>query len=252
MLRKRKLVAAIACRNQGTRLYGKPIQNLDVVDKVRIIDNIIDCLSLNSCVSEIVLGISEGVENEIYIQIAKEKNIKYIIGDEEDVLLRLIQCGKVSNATDILRVTSESPFLYYDPLEVLWEEYANSEFDAIFLEDIIDGCAFQIVSMDSLEISHREGEVRHKSEYCTLFIRENLEKFKVKKVVPPSEFIRKDLRLTVDNPEDLVVCRVLYSNFKEFAPKFPIGKMIEFLDRNPELKNLTAPFCEIGYSTMYK
>ena len=27
---KKKLVAALACRNQGTRLYGKPIQNLDI------------------------------------------------------------------------------------------------------------------------------------------------------------------------------------------------------------------------------
>ena len=27
---KKKLVAALACRNQGTRLYGKPVQNLDI------------------------------------------------------------------------------------------------------------------------------------------------------------------------------------------------------------------------------
>jgi spore coat polysaccharide biosynthesis protein SpsF len=249
---KRKLVAAIACRNQGTRLYGKPIQNLDVVDKVRIIDNIIDCLNSISCVDEIVLGISEGIENVIYIEIAKEKKLKYIIGDEEDVLSRLIQCGKVANATDILRVTSESPFLYFEPLAKFWKQYVSTELDAIFLDDIIDGCSFQIISMDSLEISHREGEDRHRSEFCTLYIRENLNMFKVKKVFPPAEFIRKDLRLTVDNPEDLVVCRVLYCYFKEFAPKFPILKMIDFLDRNPDLKNLTAPFCEIGYSSMYK
>ena len=29
----RKLVAALACRNKGSRLYGKPLQNLDI-DKV--------------------------------------------------------------------------------------------------------------------------------------------------------------------------------------------------------------------------
>ena len=245
-------MAAIACRNQGTRLYAKPIQNLDVAKKVRIIDNIIDCLNTISCVSEIVLGISEGKENSVYIDIAKEKKLNYIIGDEEDVLSRLISCGKVANATDILRVTSESPFLYYEPLAMHWEEYVSSEFDAIFLDDIIDGCSFQIVSMHSLEESHRLGDKRHRSEFCTLYIRENLNKFKVKKVYPPSEFVRKDLRLTVDNPEDLVLCRILYNHFKDFAPKFPISMMIDFLDRNPDLKNLTAPFCEIGYSTMYK
>ena len=30
----RKLVAAIACRNNGSRLYGKPLQNLDVIKKI--------------------------------------------------------------------------------------------------------------------------------------------------------------------------------------------------------------------------
>ena len=41
---KRKLVAAIACRNKGTRLYGKPLQNLDEKKGIRIIDNIISCI----------------------------------------------------------------------------------------------------------------------------------------------------------------------------------------------------------------
>ena len=40
----RKLVAALACRNQGSRLYGKPLQNLDVENGIRIIDNIIQVL----------------------------------------------------------------------------------------------------------------------------------------------------------------------------------------------------------------
>ena len=69
----KKLVAALACRNQGTRLYGKPIQNLDIDEGVRIIDNVISCLKSVKSIEEVVLGISEGIENEIFINIAKEK-----------------------------------------------------------------------------------------------------------------------------------------------------------------------------------
>jgi spore coat polysaccharide biosynthesis protein SpsF len=75
----RRLVAAIACRNQGSRLYGKPLQNLDVKKGIRILDNIIECISKIDCIDEIVLGISEGDENEIFKQIASERGIKYII-----------------------------------------------------------------------------------------------------------------------------------------------------------------------------
>ena len=100
---KRRLVAALACRNQGSRLYGKPLQNLDVEKKIRIIDNIVDCLKTLDCIDEIVLGIAEGSENDIYREIAEEKGLRYILGDEMDVLSRLIQCGQLAQATDIFR-----------------------------------------------------------------------------------------------------------------------------------------------------
>ncbi len=83
---KRKLVATLACRNQGSRLYGKPLQNLDTEKSVRIIDNIIDGLNSLDCIDSIVLGISEGEDNEVFKTVAKQKGIEYIVGDQIDVL----------------------------------------------------------------------------------------------------------------------------------------------------------------------
>ncbi len=63
--------------------------------------------------------------------------------------------------------------------------------------------------------------------------------------------MRNDLRLTIDNPEDLVVCRKVYQHFKKYAPKIPVRQIVKFLDENPDLIQLIAPFTEQGYSTMY-
>jgi spore coat polysaccharide biosynthesis protein SpsF len=248
---KRRLVAAIAVRNQGSRLYGKPIQALDVESGVRILDNIISCLNTIPCIDEIVLGISEGVENEVFRMIADEKKLRYVIGDPIDVLSRLVRCGQLAGATDIFRVTSESPFLYFEPVEDLWCRHQAEEADATFLDDIIDGCGFEIISLKALEQSHSRGERRHRSELCTLFIREHHQEFKIIKVQAPVGLSRKDLRLTVDNPEDLVVCRIVYGNLKYAAPRIPVSEVVKFLDANPRLIELTAPYTETGYSTMY-
>lgn len=247
----RRLVAALACRNQGSRLYGKPLQNLDIASGVRIIDNIIDCLKTINCIDEIVLGISEGVENEIFKKVAEEKGLRYIVGDEHDVLSRLVKCGQLVNATDIFRITSESPFLFYEQVTLMWQKHKLENADATFMDHVIDGCGFEIISLKALEDSHMIGEERHRSELCTLFIRENYFRYKILKPSPPKWLIRKDLRLTVDNPEDLVVCRTVYSRFKEFAPKIPIQEIIKFLDDNPSLKQLIAPYAELGYAKMY-
>ena len=247
----RKLVATLACRNRGSRLYAKPLQNLDIDDGVTILDNIISCLKTVSVIDDIVLGVAHGVENDIFVNYAKENSLKYIRGDETDVLGRLIQCGDHANATDIFRSTSESPFPFFDAIEKGWKMHCSNGNDASFLDSIIDGCGFEILSLDALKTSHQYGEDRHRSELCTLYIRENKDDFKIEYMHPPKALVRKDLRLTVDYPEDLIVCRAVYRQFKSFSPNIPLLEVVEYLDEHGDLVKLTAPFCEDGYSTMY-
>ena len=45
---------------------ASPFKNLDVKKGITILDNIISCLKSISCIDEIVLGISEGSENQIF------------------------------------------------------------------------------------------------------------------------------------------------------------------------------------------
>jgi spore coat polysaccharide biosynthesis protein SpsF len=247
----RKLVAALACRNKGSRLYGKPLQNLDIDRGISILDNIVACLKKIPTIDSIVLGVADGVENDEFVEYAQANNIGCIRGDEEDVLERLIYCGDFNGATDIFRSTSESPFLYFDLIDEAWAQHINNKNDATFLDNIIDGCGFEILSLDALKRSHNEGEDRHRSELCTLYIRENKDQFKLDYIEPPEKLARKDIRLTVDYPEDLIVCRAVYEKFKNSAPKIPLLDAVDFLDDNIQLLKLTSPFCEEGYNTMY-
>ena len=86
---------------------------------------------------------------------------------------------------------------------------------------------------------------------CSLYIREHKNDFSIGYLQPPQEFVRKDLRLTVDYPEDLVVCRTVYKKFIDEAPQIPVKKIVAFLDENIGLKKIISPYCEEGYETMY-
>jgi len=247
----RKLVAAIACRNDGARLYGKPLQNLDIQNGICVLDHIITHLQSHDIIEDIVLGISEGNSNLTYIDYAKKRGLRFIVGDERDVLSRLIQCGDEADGTDVFRVTSESPFMYFEPLQKAWSIHVAENVDATFLDNVPDGSGFEILSLGALKTSHREGEARHRSELCTLFIRENKHRFKLYYPEVPDALKRKDVRLTIDYPEDLIVCRAIYEHFKHRVPQIPVAEIIQFLDRNPSLLKLIAPFCADGYKTMY-
>ena len=187
----------------------------------------------------------------MFEKIAKKKSIRFIYGNENDVLSRMIICGKKTKATDILRITSESPFPYFQVINKFWKKHTIKDADATFLDDIIDGCGFEILSMHALAKSHKNGKKNH-LEHCSLYIRENFKKFKVLKFFSPKKFNRKDIRLTVDYPEDLVICRKIYQKLKTQSPLFKLASIIKFLDKNPDLKKMVKPYLKEGYSSMYK
>ncbi len=247
----RKLVAALACRNQGTRLYGKPLQNLDIDKRLSVLEYMIQSVRTYKAVDDIVLGISEGADNHAFIEFAKSKEVKYIVGDEEDVLQRLIQCADKVDGTDVFRLTTESPFTYFEAIDDAWAQHVEGNFDISCLDHLPDGSGFEILKLSALKYSHEHGERKHRSELCALYIRENKSKFKFNYVQVPKNILRSDIRLTIDYPEDLVLCRAVYQKFKHKAPRIPLAEIIEFLDKNPSLKKIVDPFVAEGLKTMY-
>jgi spore coat polysaccharide biosynthesis protein SpsF len=105
-----------------------------------------------------------------------------------------------------------------------------------------DGCNFEIFTLEALRCSHARGDTRHRSELCSLYIREHRDEFKVEVVPVPESFQRGDLRLTIDYPEDLVLCRRVYDCLKLHAPRIPLDRVIALLDAEPELRALVAPY----------
>ena len=189
-----------------------------------------------------VLGISEGAPNLVFRELALQRGVEAIVGDERDVLQRLIQCGRQARATDIFRVTTESPFFHYEQVEAAWRRHVEMGNDVTAVDGLPEGCHFELYTLEALERSHRLGETKHRSEFCSLYVREHLADFRVEILPIPAELERLDLRLTVDYPEDLVVCRRVYAQLKDKAPRLPVGEIIAFLDAHPELRALVAPY----------
>jgi spore coat polysaccharide biosynthesis protein SpsF len=233
---KRKLVAVIACRNNSSRLYAKPLQFLDYDSRITILDCIIASLKSNKNIKQIILGISNHKDNLMYKEFAKLKKINFFFGSDKDVLLRLIKGAFITDATDIFRVTSESPFISLDYIGDVWQKHIKLNNDLTIFSNNIDGMGFEIFTKDSLKKSHKKGDQRHRSELCDLYIRENIKDFRVKYIT--KKLTKNKYRLTVDNPEDLILCRKLFLNLKKNYPKFKQSKIIKFLTNKKNVKDI--------------
>ena len=236
-----KLAAVLACRNQSARLYAKPLQNLDVNKGVSILDYLIGQLKQRTEIDAIVLAISEKEENLIYKNVAKRHGVPFVLGDDNDVLGRLIKGAKLVKADQILRVTTESPYTYFNNLPEIYRYHCGNKIDFSGTKGLPDGAFFEIISLAALEASWEAGKKQHRSELCSMYIFEHPEEFKIRIHDVPAKLARKDIRLTVDWPEDLIVMRAIYEGLK-LSPAKPhsIAAIIEFLDKHPKLNAVNS------------
>lgn len=247
----RRCVAILSCRNRSSRLYGKPLQNLDIEQGITVLDYMVGWIRTESCYHDIVFAIAEGIENQVFVEVANQLGVPYFVGEEEDVLGRVIACAEEFNATDVHRYTTESPFTCFELLEDAWSVHVKENFDATFLDNVPNGANFEIVSLEALKTSHKNGNSWHHTMGISLYVRENRDQFRIRFLPVADHLRRPELRLTIDYPEDLVLCRAVYEAFKEQAPRIPIADIISFLDANPHLKELVDPYVDEGLKTMY-
>ena len=231
-----KLAAVLACRNGSLRLYAKPLQCLDVKNKITILDFIIRQLRLIPVIDEIVLAISDQEENLIYRKVAKDHGIRFVMGHDTDVLGRLIKGTELLEADQVFRITTESPYCYLDNLEALYKYHCENNMDYSVTSGLPLGAYFEIIKYEALKRSWADGERKHRSELCTLYIFEHMEQFRIVRHNVPPEVKASDVRLTVDWPEDLVVMRNVYENLN-LHPDTPVSvaEIIRYLRDHPKI-----------------
>lgn len=235
------VVATLACRSESTRLYGKPLQ---LVGDEPILTHLINQLRGITAIDDIVLAIADAPSKDSYIQYAQSEDLNYAVGSEKNVLGRLIAAGRKANAEVAVRVTTENPFVYTENIEDMILEHLKNNYDYSMTEKLPLGSSVEVASMQALETANSQGSERHKSELCTLFIVENSDSFAINVKTPPTEVKRPDIRLTVDNPEDLVVAREIWTGISDGSRQPTLQEIINFLDENPDIVGINENFSD--------
>ena len=65
-----------------------------------------------------------------------------------------------------------------------------------------------------------------------------VKKFKIHNYESEEKFNRKDIRLTLDYPEDYQIIKKIFEELYPLNNDFSAGDIIEYLDKNPKVKNI--------------
>ena len=228
--------AILACRLNGTRLYGKPLQLIDIEKQKTILEYCVEYIKKSKHVRNICLAISDEVENRAFVPVAEKHGWKVSFGHPQDVLGRILGATKDLGTTHVLRVTSECPFVYFEGIDSLYETHLEKGLDYSSIEKLPEGSGFEIISTSALERSHANGTARNRSELVTSYIFEHQNEFKIHRPSPAESLQRSEVRITVDYPEDLIFCRKIYKMLNGEKGLIPIEKIIQFWDSHPAIR----------------
>jgi spore coat polysaccharide biosynthesis protein SpsF len=156
--------------------------------------------------------------------------------------------GRIIKAADQLGTeiafldSTESPFLYYDKVDELFEQQVREAINLSSVSELPDGASPSLVDIESLRISHQHAQQRNK-ELVTSYIFDHQGDFKINMLRPEEKLRRSDIRITVDYPEDLVFCRRVYQDLRGRDRLIQLTDIIDYWDADQQRRR---PVEEIG------
>jgi spore coat polysaccharide biosynthesis protein SpsF len=202
-----------------------------------MIYHIIRRLQASRLVSRIVIATTSLEEDKMLETISKVTHVDIFFGNEDDVLDRYYQAAIKFNAHNIVRVTADSPVLDPRIIDYTIKKFYQGNFDYVsnwLTHTFPEGISVEVFTFDSLRRTWSNADLRSEHEHVTPYIWKNPEKFKLGEYVNPHSG-QKDIRITVDYPEDLRLIRKIYNILYPSNPYFGLSDIINVLEKNPNL-----------------
>ena len=235
-----KIGFLITARLKSTRLPLKILKNLN---GRTVIERVIDRAKQIKDISEIVLCTSVNSQDRQLVDIAKENNIYYFNGDEEDVLQRLLSAAKFFNLDYFLGITADNPLITIHYSNLIVDEIKRNNYDFIKLKGLPLGAATYGMKVKALETVCKVKTIVDTEIWGYLIDRPEI--FNIYTIKVTNKLNRPDLRFTLDYNEDYEFINHIYNNvtFKKILNLYDI---IDYLDKNPEVTKINAKCVQLG------
>lgn len=236
----------IQARSTSTRLPGKVLLNF--IDNSTILDLLYRRLKSIFFQEKIIFLIPE---TDVPLkEFCLSRNYKFFSGSEEDVRQRFLDAAGHFGAKKIIRFTGDNPFIDREHLELLLEGIFFGNFSCISIRDLPLGMGAEAFTLEALEWEPEDGLLPRHREHVSLHIKENPNLFSVIKLKPllsSQEIeIAKKIRVTIDEEPDLILCKRLYSEFKE-NPQFGVFELLELYKKNPDIFLINRAVSQIKF-----
>jgi spore coat polysaccharide biosynthesis protein SpsF len=246
---KKKIDIIVEARTNSKRLPGKLL--MKILDRP-VLDLMIERLKTINQINDIIIATTINKDDDIIEQIAKENNVKFFRGSEEDVLGRVVGVINFFKTDIVVQITGDNPLVDKNLTEELisffLDNYKKYDFicndagiyNSKYKKEFPLGLNTKIFKSSILIEVEKKTKNPVDREHIVNYILKNSDQFKVLSYKAPPQLCRQDVRLTLDYMEDFNLIRLVYENLYPQNKNFNIMNVIDFLDKNLKIKNLNS------------
>jgi spore coat polysaccharide biosynthesis protein SpsF len=205
MKKKENLLTVIQARMGSSRLPNKSMLSLHGYPIVEWVFRRASEARLQDC---LVFAIPHSKKDDPLFSFLKSLNANIFRGSEFDLIDRFYGVALKYQATQIVRITADCPFVSGAEIDHLIDFFRSGKHDYAYNHTPInnsypDGIGAEIMSFDILERLSKEVQGSYDREHITTYIRSHPEIFKYGTFDPPDKRLQHpELRLDLDTPED--------------------------------------------------
>ena len=234
----------IQARTGSSRL---PRKVLEMLGEKTVLEYLIERVRLSKKVDQIIIATTDNQKDIEIVNLCKKINIKCFIGHEKNVLKRYYDCAVKYNASVIVRVTSDCPFIDPELIDKMLNNYLKSECDYMSnttppeLSFWPDGTDIEIFSFDALKKTFMECNNDKEKEHVTFYMwKNNNTNFKIASYKITENFSK--FRFTIDYDEDLLVAQAITNYLEKNKLRGSVDEIVSFLRENPEIYKINNKY----------
>lgn len=233
----KKIVVTVEARMTSSRLPGKVL--LPLAGKPAL-ERFLERIQTSNYADEIVVATTTNPADERIVSLAKNLNVKYFRGSEDDVLSRVLLAAQSVHGDIIVELTGDCPLVNGELIDRGIEEFFSHDVD--YASNTIkrsypDGLDVQVFPVTVLAEVAELTENPVDRAHVSFYIYNHPEKFKLHNWLPKEkELFWPDLRVTLDERADYELLQIIFERLLPANKNFGAYEVVTFLRNNPHVR----------------
>lgn len=226
----------IQARLGSKRLPGKVLKNFKGYNLLNVL---VSRLKKSKIIKNIIIATTKNYKDKKIVNFCKKNSLKFFRGEENDVLGRYYKTASKYKVKNIVRITSDCPFIdinILDKMLIFFKKNKLDYYSNTYPEPSTfpDGMDIEIFKYKALKISNKLAKYKSEREHVTVFMRQ-FKKFKIKRYDQKNDLSM--YRLTIDFLEDFKLFTQIIDHFGKKIILASMNDLVKFLSKNKRLIN---------------